>query len=124
MPADNACLVQWVSLLPYELLYDCPRQSLVFRIRCAEHHPLGSTAAQQLDKLEFFRTGMYVLFLLLQEKDQKKQPQGALYVLLISALRAGLCPVALRNAPAGAAAIKVARLKNPPDPHRHSLGVP
>ena len=51
--ADNACSVQCVSSLPYELLYDCHRQSLIFRIRCAEHHPLGIVAAEQLDKLEF-----------------------------------------------------------------------
>ena len=53
MAADNTCKVRLCSLLPYELLYDCHRQSLIFRIRYAEHHPLGIDTAEQLDKLEF-----------------------------------------------------------------------
>ena len=52
LAADNACTAGLYSLLPYELLYDCPRQSLVLGIRCAEHHPLGIVTAEQLDKLE------------------------------------------------------------------------
>ena len=31
---------------PCELLYDCHRQSLRFRIRCAEHHPPGHFGKQ------------------------------------------------------------------------------
>ena len=51
--------------------------------------------------------------MLLQEKNQKKQAQGALYVLLSYALRAAFGGCAL-HAPAGAAAIRSALLKNPP----------
>ena len=60
-------------------------------------------------------------FLFRQEKGEKKPTQGALCVLLISALRAGLRPVALRNAPAGAAAIQADRHYGMIAPGNHTV---
>ena len=52
-----------------------------------------------------------------KKSTKRRRLKEALSCLLISALRAGLCPVALRNAPAGAAASKAALLKNLPGAH-------
>ena len=68
--------VQCVSLLPYKLWYDCPRQSSQFEIRCAEHHPLGIVTAEQLDKLEFIDPIYEVTFLYPNKKVTKEVVRG------------------------------------------------
>ena len=56
-----------------------------------------------------------------KKSTKRRRLKEALSCLLISALRAGLCPVALRNAPAGAAASKAALLENPSGAHLRRL---
>ena len=62
------------------------------------------------DRLSYYC--FFILFLLLQEKNQKKQAKGMLSQLLSSALRAAFGGCAL-HAPAGAAAIEAAPFGNP-----------
>ena len=53
----KAVAKQWSYVVggAVELLYDCPRQSSIFMIRCAEHHPQGEGfgAMHLLDKFKY-----------------------------------------------------------------------